>query len=108
MKLSQLINELMNLASDLNPDLDDGTILRGDLDVDPEVRLATQQRYPLAFHLDCVTHLTPDAEPQSEAEEEGWEDHRADPTPEQPGIVWLAEGGSCYDSPYAPRAAWGE
>lgn len=92
MKLSQLINELVNLATDLNPECDDTDILNAEFDVDPEVRLATQPSWPLANNICCVTHL-----PSPE-----------ESTSDQPGIVWIAEGSSCCDSPYAPRAAWGE
>lgn len=94
MTLSQLINELINIASDLNPEMDTTDILNGEMDVDPEVRLATQPTWPLAHSICCVTHI-PGGEEDSQADSE------------QPGIVWVAEGASCRDNPYAPRTAWG-
>ncbi len=91
MKLSELINELVNLATDLNPGCDDTDILNAEFDVDPKVRLATQPTWPLAHNICNLQHL-----PSEES------------TSEDPGILWIAEGSSCHDSPYAPRAAWGE
>lgn len=89
MKLSELIYTLLEQARELNPGVFDTDILNGEVDVDPEVRIATQPTYPLAHSICCVNHIPC-----------GWD--------EETGIVWIAEGSSCYDSPYAPRAAWGE
>lgn len=108
MKLSELIQRLVELSADLNPHISLDDIYAGNADIDPEVRIAYQPSYPLAANLSALTHLSPDAEPQSEEEEEDWEDHPAEPTPDQPGVLWLAAGSNPYDAPYAPRAAWGE
>lgn len=92
MKLSELIAQLVGLAEELNErdvDWESGDWAHEGFDVDPEVRIATQPSYPLAHSICCVNHIPC-----------GWD--------EETGIVWIAEGSSCYDSPYAPRAAWGE
>lgn len=96
MRLSRLLLELVALAEALNPDAElcDIITAHGEMPVDPEVRLATQPTWPLAHSICCVTHIRGDEE-----------DSQADS--EDPGIVWVAEGASCYDSPYAPRTAWG-
>lgn len=80
MRLSDLIEHLTTIAEQLE-------------DLDPEVRLATQLNWPLAHSVYRVRHLA---------------DPEVDLSPENPGIVWIAEGGSVYDSPYAPREAWDE
>lgn len=108
MKLSQLIWSLLEQAQDLNPGVVTTDILSGEIGIDPEVRIAYQPNYPLAATLDTVTHIPPDAEPQSDEEAEDWVEHAADPTPDDPGILWIAAGWSPSDDPYAPREAWGE
>ena len=60
-----------------------------ELDPDAPVRLATQPSWPLAFE---VASVGPVEDPY---------------TGEQVGdTVWIVEGGSWYQQPYAPRAAW--
>ena len=88
MRLSELIRTLVLQAMELNESADAEDTMYAGIDVDPEVRIAYQPTYPLAAHLCCATHIAPDAD--------------------QPGVLWLAAGSSPCDSPYAPRAAWGE
>lgn len=118
MKLSELIQHLLVIAKEVNPsvDLDD---LIGDSGwrVDPEVRMATQPNYPLAYRIQCVTLLREDEDEADELEAElpnetdsgkrQMMQQRIDGIRTQSGIVWIAEGGSVYDAPYAPGAAWG-
>src|SRR6476619_2370499 len=55
----------------------------GDLDEDTPVRLAFQPSWPLQYHVSGDIRVVR-------------------------GICYLAEGGQVYDSPYAPRAVFGE
>lgn len=52
MKLSELLQKLVEIAEAANPDHDD--IIGSELDVDPEIRIAIQPRWPIEYH---VSHL---------------------------------------------------
>jgi hypothetical protein len=52
MKLSELLQKLVEIAEALNPDHDD--IIGSELDVDPEIRIAIQPSWPMEYH---VSHL---------------------------------------------------
>lgn len=76
--------------------------LLADLPDDAEVRLATQPNWPLAFELRGV------ATGDSIAGEVDCREHglfSCDDCADQ-SVVWLVEGNSVFDDPYAPRAAW--
>lgn len=79
MRLSELIQQLLELAESLNPE-----------DVDPEVRIAYQPSYPLAAQLSNVELVGNDETNEN--------------------VLWLAASSTVpySESPYAPRAAWGE
>lgn len=72
-----------------------------------EVRMATQPNYPLATNLKGVV-----LDKGEEEECEVCDGVGCDECPEDgdgPGVdrlVWLVEGSSCADSPYAPRHLW--
>lgn len=121
MRLSRLIGELIELAESLNPrdiDWQEGEFVANGFEVDPEVRLATQPTWPLAHNICSVTHIGFDQE-----EMDGLLDNLRSPDSFRPsevvqmrervreleeevGVVWVAEGSTCSDSPYAPRGAW--
>ncbi len=87
MRLSELIRELQDLEEDHEGE-------------DPEVRLAMQPNYPLAFHINGIAALDGSEVDEDEEDEDEDED-------EKETIVWIAASeGNCYDHPYAPRAAW--
>lgn len=116
MRLSELIQRMLEIAQEANPGLSVDEIVSDNMRIDPEVRMATQPRYPLAHHVQCVTLVKKDEDEADEIEtelpnEENPEtkqlmQQRIDAIRMQPGTVWIAEGGSVYDEPYAPRAAW--
>jgi hypothetical protein len=83
-------------------------------DPQAEVRLATQPNWPLAFHLSGVVSQKEidrgedDEDCGHSVPQEGCLCSGPDPEAEEKEtIVWLAEGGSVYDAPYAPRGVWG-
>lgn len=90
MKLSELIHQLVELSSDLNPHISLDDIYAGNADFDPEVRIAYQPSYPLAAQLSNVGLVGNDETNQS--------------------VLWLAASSTVpyNESPCAPRAAWGE
>lgn len=83
MKLSDLIDQLQDLL-DQQPD-----------GVDPDVMIATQPSYPLAFKVGNVTVISPADDQDLDSP-----DDDADP------VVWIATGDHPRPDPYAPRAAW--
>ena len=121
MILSRLISELMELAESINLDYiawETGEFAANGFKVDPEVRLATQPTWPLAHNICSVTHIgfdqeemdglldnlrSPDSFQPSEVEQMR---ERVRELEEEVGVVWVAEGSTCSDSPYAPRDAW--
>lgn len=75
--------------------------LLSEMPEDAEVRLATQPSWPLAFNVHGV------ATGADVAGEQQCDDHGHFSCDEcAPNIVWITEGGSVSDSPYAPSAAW--
>lgn len=121
MKLSKLISELMELAESLNPrdiDWQEGEWAANGFPIDPEVRLATQPTWPLAHNICSVTHIGFDQEEMQEILENlrtpadfqpselAQMRERVRELEEDVGVVWVAEGSTCSDSPYAPRDAW--
>lgn len=103
MNITELI-ELLTEVAESNPDA--------------EVRLATQPNWPLAYHVggvattDDLVEYELDNEDSPEQCEEHEEYHcreclKRELVEDQEGdVVWLVEGGSLYNKPYAPRKAW--
>jgi hypothetical protein len=79
MNLYELIERLEEIREAYNGD-------------NPEILLATQPNYPLAFRLDNVVAYIDGMEAEHNGEK----------------VVWLTEGVSIYDAPYAPRAVFYE
>lgn len=67
MKLSELLIQLMETAASLNPDHDD--ILGSELDVDPEIRIAMQPRWPMEHHISHIKLFHTNAEDIAELED---------------------------------------
>lgn len=90
MKLSELIQQLLDVARELNPGEFDTDILSGEIGNDPDVRIAYQSSYPLAA---CVANMELVGNDETNQ-----------------NVLWIAASETVpYDeSPYAPRAAWGE
>ncbi|GAB3586372.1 hypothetical protein [Calidifontibacter terrae] len=76
--------------------------LLADLPGDAEVRLATQPTWPLAFHTGAV--VTGD-ELAGEATCDQHGDYSCEDC-EDESIVWITEGGSVHDAPYAPSGVF--
>jgi hypothetical protein len=102
MNITELI-ELLTEVAENNPEA--------------EVRLATQPNWPLAYHLggvastqDLVEHELENGEPFECEEHQEYHCHEClqrEILEDQEGdVVWLVEGGSLYNKPYAPRKAW--
>jgi hypothetical protein len=105
MTLAQLIDQLQRIADENDAD-------------DIEVRLAFQPNWPLQFHVGSVEIVDTAAPDEDEEEylnsedfdtpEEYYAAVNALPVPEpteEELVVYIAEGGSCYDNPYLPGAA---
>lgn len=82
-----------------------------------EVRLATQPNWPLAFHVggvastdDLAEYRLDNDEPGQCKEHDEYHCHeclKRELVDDQEGdVVWLVEGSSLYDNPYAPRNVW--
>ena len=106
MTLSELIDQLQNLQFELGEN------------VDPVVRVAYQQSWPLRASLANVRLLPPDDAPDEmdeaialvsagDEEADGFAEAQA-MLEDNPPVLWFA-AGDCYDtSPYASKLAWEE
>lgn len=67
MKLSELLQQLVEIAQAANPDHDD--IIGSELDVDPEIRIAMQPRWPMEHHVAHIKLFHTNAEDIAELED---------------------------------------
>lgn len=67
MRLSELLQQLVEIAQAANPDHDD--ILDSELDVDPEIRIAMQPRWPMEHHVSHIKLFHTNAEGIAELED---------------------------------------
>lgn len=89
MKIEELIEELQEVAR---------------TDPGAEVRIATQPNYPMQSNFGGICTEN-DLAGNTQCEEHG--DYSCALCHGHPsGIVWLLEGSSVYDQPYAPRGLW--
>lgn len=101
------LNELIERLDDIRQELGD--------DIDPEIQLATQQNYPLRYHLAGVATFDDiaDVEEKECPNHEGYLlghpgcDYEPEEKEAQEPIVWLVEGSQHYQDPYGvPSDAW--
>lgn len=76
--------------------------LLADLPGDAEVRMATQPHWPMASQLRGIATGSSIAG-ETQCDEHGY--YSCDDCTDD-SVVWLVEGDSIFDDPYAPRAAW--
>ena len=67
MRLSELLQQLVEIAQAANPDHDD--IIGSELDVDPEIRIAMQPRWPMEHHVSHIKLFHTNAEDIGELED---------------------------------------
>lgn len=67
MKLSELLTQLMETAASLNPDLED--FIGGEFEVDPEIRIAMQPRWPMEHHVAHTKFVSSNAEDIADIEQ---------------------------------------
>lgn len=114
MKLSELLAYLIEIASSLNPDLED--IIGSELEIDPEIRIASQPTWPLENHVAHTKFVSSNAddiadieqvlanETLTESERGEAEEELTRLRAETEALVYIVEGSHIG---YAKPALWG-